>query len=102
MFEKGYAANQKRRRHVLTNPTVEVVSSSEAVFRAYEQLYLIDGHSIELALTGIYVVQVKREDDDWKIVHLQPRLDIPYELADSPAVTSVQAADGLYDLVQRS
>ena len=101
-YERIYAANNERRRHVLTNPIVDGVDEDHARVRAYEQLYLItETGEISLALTGVYVVDIVREDDGWKILRLDPHLDVPYDIADNPHIASERQADGTYRLVEK-
>lgn len=101
LYENIYQSNSYRRRHVLTNPIVDMVDADTAQVRVYEQLYLIGDDFVRLALTGIYVVDVVREGSNWKILRLDPRLDVPYDLPDNPHITSVRHADGLFRLARQ-
>jgi 3-phenylpropionate/cinnamic acid dioxygenase small subunit len=86
-FSRVYSTRAAQRRHVLTNFRIRETAPGAASVVAIEQLYtIIDGRA-ELTLVGRYVVDVVLEGGEWKIERLEPRMDVPYETADTPQLS---------------
>lgn len=99
LFEKIWAGQRARRRHVLTNFILTEDKGQQATALAYELLYLIKDRNVELLLTGLYEMEGVVEDDAWRIRRLGIYLDVPYEPGDVSSMTSEVDEQGRHRLI---
>jgi uncharacterized protein (TIGR02246 family) len=83
-YKSIYETNVYRRRHLCTNFFLDSQSEDSAVVKAQAVLFLTKDEKPEPHCTGVYTIEMRKENGSWLIHTLGDELDNAYSPGDMP------------------